>query len=298
MIKYIKRKDIDVEKYDDCIENSLQSRVYAFSWYLDIVADNWGVLVLDDYQAVMPLPWRKKYGIKYVTQPPFCQQLGIFSLKETRKEVQLQFIFAIPICFFKVNYQLNANNNLNIKGITYRDNYTLMLDNDFYMLLANCKKNRKRDYNKALKNKLKFNENLDEKLFFEFLDKTSVTYKITEKEIQVIRKIYSNIDLTKRVQIGVTYEDKLVSVLLGIKMNNKIVYLFPVNNHLSKKIGSATFLILELIKKYENTNIKLDFEGSMIKNVSNFYQSFGAEKETYFLYNKSILAKFLSNVKE
>ena len=52
MIHYVKREDLEVEKYNNCIENSIQSRIYAFSWYLDIVADYWDVLVLDDYKAV------------------------------------------------------------------------------------------------------------------------------------------------------------------------------------------------------------------------------------------------------
>ncbi len=62
MIKYVKRKNLDLVKYNDCIENSIQSRMYAFAWYLDIVADNWDVLVCNDYQAVMPIPWKRKYG--------------------------------------------------------------------------------------------------------------------------------------------------------------------------------------------------------------------------------------------
>ncbi len=46
LIKYIQREHLDEEKYNDCIENSIQSNSYAFSWYLDIVCDNWDVLVL------------------------------------------------------------------------------------------------------------------------------------------------------------------------------------------------------------------------------------------------------------
>ena len=46
MIKYVKRNELDIEKYNACVENSLQSRVYGFSWYLDIVADHWDALVL------------------------------------------------------------------------------------------------------------------------------------------------------------------------------------------------------------------------------------------------------------
>ena len=65
MIRYLKREEIDIQKYDECIENSLESLSYAYSWYLDIVADNWDVLVYDNYKAVMPVPWRKKYFVKY-----------------------------------------------------------------------------------------------------------------------------------------------------------------------------------------------------------------------------------------
>jgi len=87
MIHYVKREDLEVTKYNDCIENSIQSRIYAFSWYLDIVADNWDVLVEDDYTAVMPVPWKQKYFIKYVTQPFFCQQLGVFATHKISKEL-------------------------------------------------------------------------------------------------------------------------------------------------------------------------------------------------------------------
>jgi len=43
------------------------------------VAENWDALVEDDYTAVMPLPWKKKYSFRYVYQPLNCQQLGIFT---------------------------------------------------------------------------------------------------------------------------------------------------------------------------------------------------------------------------
>ncbi|MDP3354122.1 MAG: hypothetical protein Q8S44_10335, partial [Flavobacteriaceae bacterium] len=66
MIYYVKRQNLDIEKYDTCIDRALNSRIYAYSWYLDIVADHWDALILNDYEAVMPLPWRSKYFIKYI----------------------------------------------------------------------------------------------------------------------------------------------------------------------------------------------------------------------------------------
>ena len=46
MVQYIQQKNIDRIKYDACIQQAKNSRIFAYSWYLDIVADNWDVLVL------------------------------------------------------------------------------------------------------------------------------------------------------------------------------------------------------------------------------------------------------------
>ena len=79
MIRIIKRRDLDLQKYDSCIDESLQSRIFAFSWYLDVTVEHWQVAVLNDYEAVMPLPVRQKFGITYVYPPFWILELGIFS---------------------------------------------------------------------------------------------------------------------------------------------------------------------------------------------------------------------------
>ena len=110
-IKYIHREHLDEEKYNQCIDTSLQSKIYAFSWYLDIVCDNWDVLVLDDYEAVMPIPWRKKYGIKYVYPPFWVLQLGVFS-----NEVIDENEFLTPLFnkFKFVELRMNTHNNFEL----------------------------------------------------------------------------------------------------------------------------------------------------------------------------------------
>ena len=106
MIQYLKRNQLDIIKYDNCIELSLNSRIYVFSWYLDIVSDNWDVLVLNDYEAVMPLPWRQKYFIKYVYPPAWTQQLGVFSNSKINADLVKQFVKSIPKKFKKNNYSI------------------------------------------------------------------------------------------------------------------------------------------------------------------------------------------------
>src|SRR6476646_3246826 len=74
----IPSKDIDAGKWDSCIITSKANRIYAKHIYLQHVTDNWSGLVMDDYAAVMPVVWRKKWGIRYAYDAPFIQQLGLF----------------------------------------------------------------------------------------------------------------------------------------------------------------------------------------------------------------------------
>ncbi len=69
MIKYVSHEVIDREKWDKCIDNSTNGLVYAYSWYLDLICDEWNALIENDYESVFPLPFRKKGFIQYTYQP-------------------------------------------------------------------------------------------------------------------------------------------------------------------------------------------------------------------------------------
>ena len=81
MIKpaYYTNAEIDKQKWDQCIRESNQAVIYAESVYLDYMAGEWDALVYGDYEALMPLCFRKKWGIRYLYQPAFVQQGGIFT---------------------------------------------------------------------------------------------------------------------------------------------------------------------------------------------------------------------------
>ena len=101
-IRYFKHKEIDKEKWDTCIDNASNSLIYAFSWYLDIVSPNWEALIAGDYHLVMPLPAKRKYGINYLFQPKYTQQLGVFGVEPSIEPVS-DFISKIPKKFIFVD---------------------------------------------------------------------------------------------------------------------------------------------------------------------------------------------------
>ena len=287
MITYIKRKDLEVEKYDACIENSMQSRVYAFSWYLDIVADNWDVLVLDDYKAVMPIPWNRKYGVSYITQPYFCQQLGVFSEVDIPQNFLNDFILSIPSNFIKTNYQFNSHNNIGNRGVV-KDNYVLSLDKEYKEIRVKYRKDRKYRINQVRKK----NYSIVSPTAKEIIDISDKYYKFIDISNKEFKKIVTLINVSLEKKIGFTLgvinnEGELLGSSFFIKTNTRIMYLFSAVTDEGKKHQVASLILDTVIEKYANEKYILDFEGSMISSISSFYKSFGANLEEYKLYEKS-----------
>ena len=106
MIKYIKHQDIDKDKWNECVWNSPNGLAYVFTWYLDIVAQEWDALVEDNYISVFPLPIKKVRNFVYLST--FLGSTVRFILKNsyyTRKS--LQFLKHIPSHIRFIDYNLN-----------------------------------------------------------------------------------------------------------------------------------------------------------------------------------------------
>ncbi len=281
MICYFKRDQIDLSKYNNCIKSALNSRIYAYSWYLDIVADNWDVLVLNDYEAVMPLSWRSKYFIKYIYPPAFTQQLGVFSKNKIDSSLINEFINSVPKKFKKVTIQFNSSNDLSFLNAQKRVNYILPLDKTYEEILNGFNKNRKRDLKKAINSNYKINENITSEDFFDFYLNESKNYELNKNQITTIKALLSSNN--KAVFIwGIRDNERLVASLVWLKDDNRITYLLPIATMQAKENGLPTLLISNLIDKYKNSELIFDFEGSMIGGVADFYRSFGVIKEDYF----------------
>ena len=116
-IAYIRHAGIDKNRWDAAIARSSNGMVYAHSWFLDLVSPRWDALIAGDYEMVMPLTWKKKAGIQYLCQPPFTQQLGVFSPKSLAHQQTAAFLRAIPSSFRYVDIFLNQRNPLDAADV-------------------------------------------------------------------------------------------------------------------------------------------------------------------------------------
>ena len=296
MVQYIKRKDLNIEKYNACIENSIQSKIYAFTWYLDIVADNWDALVLDDYEAVMPVPWRKKYFIKYVYQPLWTLELGVFS-----KEVvdENEFLIELFDAFRYTDLRMNTQNSFSMfeENRIEKQFQFLSLKTDYQTILKNYNRNRKRELTKAKKNDLieNWNDN-PEKLITIFKANIAKRVKgIKSKDFLNLLKLMKVLIDKKAGNLLTIYDTKnnLVAAAFFLKYKGEVIQLVCASDVKNRKNGAHTFFNDRAIFKYQPTFKKYNFGGSSMESIGAYYKTFGAKTIVYQQLKYNNLPKFM-----
>jgi hypothetical protein len=258
-------------------------------------------LIYNDYEAIFPLPFKKKFGIKYLVQPVFCQQLGAFGSNVNVSTND--FLSAIPKRFFRVRLQLNpyfdqTNEVESVQTkpagiiassgkLTTKTNMTIQLSQPL-------------DYNKDCKKNL------------HRLAELPIEYQINaisiREAIDTYRKAWGkqNPELgdehyqlfanacSEKLSFTVTAHHQTEGTLLGAAIflitpenaNRSLHYVCAGPTEAGKSIGVMHGIIDFILNRYKGENMLFDFEGSSISSVASFYKKFGANEEPFFCFNR------------
>jgi hypothetical protein len=297
-IIFVEHKEIDREKYDNCIVNAEHGTVYAMSWYLDAIHPGWELLIAEDYRYVMPLPVKQKYGLKYLIQPFFSQQLGVFSMQNITPEAFENFLKAIPYRLYFL--QFNSGNILNNQDVDIRINFVLPLDKPYADIQKNYKKNFARNLRKAENENFRIENNTDLDVFLDVIRKNTegrpINY-LTDTFRNVVTRIRQNTGI--EIWSVKNIHGELLSSALFVYWKNRVYYLLPVSTREGKQKQSMSFLLDKFIETSANKGLILDFEGSSIPNIARYYESTGASAEHYpVLCKPKILFKLIAVVRK
>lgn len=286
-IRYLQYTQIDHYKWDACIQQSVNGNVYALSWYLDIVHYGWKALVYGDYEQVMPLTPGKKFGIHYLYQPIFTQQLGVFSKTPLSTHRVNQFIEAIPRAYKFVEVNLNAGNNTpTLAGkVSQFTNFELELIHPYKQILANYSENTRRNLRKAQQNSLLLSESCTPEQLVELFKnhKGMELDRFTEREYKVlIHLIYTCIYKgLGKVRAVYTPENELCAAAFTTTFKNRTVFLFSGLSTKGKELAAMFLLLNSFIQERAETHHVFDFEGSNNPQLARFYKSFGSSAVQY-----------------
>lgn len=304
MIRYLEHKAIDKTKWDALIAEC--GNIYAYSWYLDIAHPGWGALVEDDYQAVMPLTGGNKFGVNYLFQPFFVQQLGVFSKTPMTEGRLKDFLDAIPEKYRFCEFRLNESNTLddNIEEIDYHRNILLDLNQDIQSLRANYHQNTKRNLAKAETHNLHLlGTVLPQQVVDLFRDNRGARLeKWGDAEYGVLLRLVEEALKHDAVFVwGVTDKegDEPLCAAIFMKTTDRITFLFSGLNEVGKQCQAMTYLLDQVIQRFADQPITFDFEGSDNDNLARFYLGFGGNEVRYpgYTFNRmSPLGKALLKV--
>ncbi|MGB5394515.1 MAG: hypothetical protein WBN16_09725 [Lutimonas sp.] len=298
-IKFVGRQEIDTAKYDGCIESAKNSLIYGFSWFLDSVCEDWACLILNDYEAVFPLPLRQKYGLNYVFLPPWVQQLGVFYVKPISPEIFQLFFKKIPKNIRFIDVFLNAQNNFPTNRVAVRINYIKNLKSE-NSCSTGYSKGRKSAVNQAIKNGIycKYVGHPEDLIDLHRRFYTDGQLR-SERELKKLTDLIEVLKIKNKVDLLSVFDSE--SNLLGgavlTKHHNRVTYLFSVQSADGRKKQALSFLIDYALHFYRQKFEIFDFEGSMNKSIASFFKSFGVEEEPYFHYRSLFTQLFQVVVK-
>lgn len=303
-IKYLKREEIEDKKWNGCVHFAINNMPYAYTWYLDNVAEFWDGLVYGDYEIVFPLVYNNKWGVEYLYQPFFTQQLGIFSHEPFGNRHILAFLEAIPQRFKYIDIQVNAHNKTDMEGFewTERTNLELDLSSNYKTVRANYSSNTKRNLKKTGQHGLSISNNIKPEQLVDFFKQHTAPKidGIQESHFHTLHRIiYKALHHSMGGTFGVyNANNQLIATTFYLYGKSRIINLLPSTSDEGRDTGAAAFLLDTTIRQNAGKPMILDFEGSMIPSIARFYKGFGAEEKPYWQLKRNNLPWYMKLFKQ
>ncbi len=290
--RFLHSSQINYSKWDDLIEKSKGSNFYSFSWYLDSICDCWNAMILGDYEYVFPIPTKNKGIFKIAYQPFFSRQGGIISTNEVTNEIVQLFLKHLPKSYLDLNLGFSYQPNIELERYTVKTYQfqALSLDQDYPALFTQYSSNTKRILKKLNDNGITVRE-IENQLVSElFKHHTSKKInQIKEKDLMHLEKLFT---ACNNHQAGVSFgaystSNELLAAAFFVKHGNTICYLKGASTPLGKTHSAMFGIMNEVIKSSPDNYTVLDFGGSRITSIANFFKKFGAIDQNYLFIQKN-----------
>lgn len=318
MIRYLSHREIDKERWNETVSHC--GNVYAYAWYLDIVHPDWAALVEDDYATIMPLTGRRKFGIDYLFQPYFVQQLGVFSKQTLTSETIKRFLDAIPVKYRFAEIRLNETNSESIdtQQVEFHRNVILDLNKDYDALRGAYHTNTKRNLAKAESHRLQLMTDVNPEQVTDLFrnDRGADLKKWGDREYEVLGRLteeaarrgnafvvgvsearsLSEVEVRSLSEVEAPQRSSgvgpsaplrdldVLNLLAGaifMKTDSRVTFLFSGNSIEGKEKQAMSFMLDKVIRKYAGQDIVFDFEGSDNDQLARFYLGFGGRDVSY-----------------
>lgn len=283
---------IEEVKWNNCIQNSSNGLIYAQYDYLDNICDHWHGIIVGDYEAIMALPWRKKYGFRYYYTPPFIQQLGLMGNTETvdydvltRKirrfawygDIHLNFSNQKLASSVKAKNKTNFIINLKAGYTSIQSAYSLDLKQTLQRSSSDFVLNKDNDFLSAIES---YQEHYASRM-----------PHVSEDDFSRLIVLCKQLDINRSciVRSVCNEQGTMLSNALLLRDKKRIYHLFNTTTPEGRLQHSNHWLIDQILQEFSGQDLLFDFEGSELEGVKTFYKKFGGHIQPYFHYTRNFL---------
>jgi hypothetical protein len=282
-LTFVKNHEINLVKWDNCINNAHNGSIYAFSWYLDIICEDWTAIIQHDYEGVMPLLHKKKAGLSYVYPSLLANQLGVFSTEVMGKQMVNAFIKKTAEQYRMFTVNLNKFNRLdaNLFHQQLQSTYEFDLIRSHHIMQENYSQKLRRNIRKGRKNQISIIRGITPNHFIDFLRERGimVSGSLSRDLLAKLRRIIAFVLKHGLGEIYAAYtpENNLCAAVFFLRSNRKVKILFSGVSGEGRERGAPELLIDEYIKRHAEKNLTMNFENLALPDKAEFCEGFGGK---------------------
>lgn len=259
------------------MKNTPNASFFSYSWYLDAVAENWIVIVNDDYTSGIALPFIERASVRMIYSPIFLRYI--------------EFLGTTP---FEGGINELIHSFFQVIDTSYKEELFKGGKEFVYQQITDFSNHKfgsqaERSLKKAIKNEYKIVNTQD---CFPILKSVELELKdkfdgINEKSIETLGVLFEAADKAGVMNV---YEvvDKASNSLGGIvclENESSVLYLKGAVSNEAKSNGAMYLALSTAIEKAKKENKTFDFGGSRMEGVMKFNHNLGGEDVVYYNYS-------------
>ncbi len=272
-MKIVERKYIDIQKWNKLVQETKGASFFSYTWYLDAVAENWCVLVKDDYSSGIALPYVVNLGVKTLYTPIFArfyELLGKFDGIDFKKPIKNTFQYY----------------NFAVKQPILGEGYEM---SEFQVITKDTEQQfssqAKRSLKKALKNglEIQFSSEYNSVISIVSKELNNKFEGINEKSLAALGKLFEN---AKNENCTRVFHFGKEGGIVCLEKKGQLLYLKGTVSPDFKKNGGMYMALNSAIQYAKGKGLDFDFGGSQIDGVKRFNHNLGGKDEIYYRYLK------------
>ena len=274
-MQIIEQANIDIEKWDALVNSTAEAAVFSMSWYMDACAENWCVIVDDDYTKGMALPYTKRAGVEILYTPIFVRYVEWLGIDDD----------------YSIVRQL-VHDRFKVIQITCKQ---LVLgesaENYIYQKIDRSVESKhgsqaKRSLKNAEKEGLRIELNTFPNAIFTIIkEELSDKYQgINDETLNSLEALFKNAQSEKILIAFNVMNDDVEGGIVCLLSKYSLLYLKGTVHQKAKKAGGMYLAIEAAISYAKKNNLHFDFGGSRLEGVKKFNHNLGGEDAVYYAY--------------